>query len=143
MDLLERNKANVHRVFDEGFSQGRLDVVDDALAPDAVDRHPFEPGEEDFRTHLKAAITMFRNAMPDLKAHVDDIVAEGNTVAARVRMTGTHTGTPLFGISAAGRSVDIEQFHFIRSDDQGHGCQHWANVGVAELRQQLSTKPAS
>ena len=139
MDLLERNKTNVHRVFDEGFSQGNLEIVDEALAPDAVDRHPFEPGEDDLRSHLKAAITMFRNAMPDLHAHVEDIVAEGNSVAARVRMTGTHTGTPLFGIPAAGRSVDIEQFHFIHSDDHGYGKQHWANIGTAELLQQIGS----
>jgi predicted ester cyclase len=138
MDLLERNKATVRRVFDEGFNRGHLDVVDEALSPDAVDRHPFEPDEADFREHLKAAITMFRNAMPDLLASVEDIVAEGNTVAARVRMTGTHTGTPLFGVPAAGRYVDIEQFHFIQSDEHGHGVRHWGNVGVAELRQQIS-----
>jgi predicted ester cyclase len=138
MNLLERNKATVRRVFDEGFGQGRLDVVDEALSPDAVDRHPFEPGEADFREHLKAAITMFRAAMPDLVASVEDIVAEGNTVAARVRMTGTHTGHQLFGVPAAGRSVDIEQFHFILTDEQGHGLRHWANVAVAELRQQIS-----
>jgi predicted ester cyclase len=139
MDLLERNKTTVRRVFDEGFSQGHIDVVDEALSPDAVDRHPFEPGEADFREHLKAAITMFRNAMPDLHASVEDIVAEGNTVAARVRITGTHTGAPLFGVPAAGHSVDVEQFHFIHSDDQGHGLRHWANVGAAELRQQISS----
>lgn len=137
MDIRERNKANVHRVFDEGFGQGRLDVVDEALAPDAVDRHEFEPGEPDFRAHLKAAITMFRAAIPDLHASVEDIVAEGSTVAARVRMTGTHTGAPLFGIPAAGRTIDIEQFHFIHSDAQGHGLRHWANVGTAELRSQI------
>jgi predicted ester cyclase len=139
MDLLERNKATVRRVFDEGFSQGRIDVVDEALSPDAVDRHPFEPGEADFRDHLKAAITMFRQAMPDLLASVEDIVAEGCTVAARVRITGTHTGSPLFGVPSAGRSVDVEQFHFIHSDEQGHGLRHWANVGAAEIRQQIST----
>jgi predicted ester cyclase len=138
MDLLERNKATVRRVFDEGFSQGRIDVVDAAVSPDAVDRHPFEPGEADFREHLKAAITMFRDAMPDLLASVEDIVAEGDMVAARVRLTGTHTGSPLFGVPATGRPVDVEQFHFIRSDEQGHGVCHWANVGVAELRQQIS-----
>jgi steroid delta-isomerase-like uncharacterized protein len=138
MDSQERNKAIVRRVFDEGFSQGRTDVVDEALAPDAVDRHPFEPDEEDFRDHLKAAIAMFRGGMPDLQADVEDIVAEGGTVAARVRMRGTHTGAPLFGVPAAGRSVDIEQFHFIHVDDQGRGVRHWANVGVSELRQQIS-----
>jgi len=138
MDLLERNKATVRRVFDEGFSQGRVDVVDDALSPDAVDRHPLEPGEADFRDHLKAAITMFRNAMPDLHASVEDIVAEGDTVAARVRLTGTHTGAALFGLPAAGLPVDVEQYHFIQSDDEGRGVRHWANVGAAELRQQIS-----
>ena len=138
MNTLERNKSNVHRVFDEAFSLGRLEVVDEVLAPDAVDRHSFEPGEPDFRSHLKAAITMFRAAMPDLHANVEDIVAEGCTVAARVRMTGTHTGAPLFGIPAAGHPVDIEQFHFILADDQGHGLQHWANVGAADLRSQIT-----
>lgn len=137
MDLLERNKATVRRVFDEGFTEGRIAVVDEALAPDAVDRHPFEPGDADFRAHLKAAIAMFRDAMPDLRASVEDIVAEGNTVAARVRMTGTHTGSPLLGVPAGGRAVDIEQFHFIRTDDEGRGVRHWANVATAELRQQI------
>ena len=140
MDMLERNKANVHLVFDEGFSKGRLEVVDDVVARDAIDRHPFEPGEEDFQAHLKAAITMFRNAMPDLIAHVEDIVAEGNTVATRVRMTGTHTGEPLLGTPAAGRAVDIEQFHFIRFDEHGKGERHWANVGLDDLRAQISPR---
>jgi predicted ester cyclase len=138
MDL-QRNKTSVRRVFEEGFSQGRVAVVDETLAPDAVDRHPFEPGEADFRSHLKGAIGMFRAAIPDLNASVEDIVAEGSTVAARVRMTGTHTGAPLFGIPAAGRAVDIEQFHFIECDAQGRGLRHWANIGEADLRQQISS----
>jgi predicted ester cyclase len=140
MDL-DRNKANVLRVFEEGFNGGRLDVVDEALAPDAVDRHPFEPGEPDFRTHLKGAIAMFRSAMPDIHAEVEQIIAEGDLVSARVRMTGTHTGTPLFGIPASGRPVDIEQFHFMRADENGRGVQHWANIGELDLRQQI-TAPA-
>ena len=137
MNLLERNKDTARRVFAEGFGEGRLDVVDEALAPDAVDRHPFEPDEPDFRAHLKGAIAMFRAAMPDLAAHVEDIVAEGDRVAVRVRMTGTHTGAPLFGIAAAGRPVDIEQFHFIQSDADGRGLRHWANVGADDLLRQV------
>jgi predicted ester cyclase len=137
MDLA-LNKSTVQRVFEEGFNQGRLEVVDEGLAPDAVDRHPFEAGEPDFRAHLKGAIAMFRGAMPDINARVEDIVAEGSTVAARVRITGTHTGTHLMGIPAAGRPVDIEQYHFIQCDEQGRGVKHWANIGELELRQQLA-----
>jgi predicted ester cyclase len=137
MDL-DRGKANVRSVFEEAFSQGRLEVIDEALAPDAVDRHPFEEGEPDFRTHLKGNVTMLRAAIPDLHASVEDLVAESGTVAVRVRMTGTHSGTPLFGISATGRAVDIEQFHFIAVDEQGRGARHWANVGLDDLRKQIS-----
>jgi predicted ester cyclase len=138
---LASSKALTRRVFEEGFNHGRLEVVDEGLAPDAVDRHPLEPGEPDFRTHLKGAIAMFRDAMPDLHAEVEDIIAEGHTVAVRVRMTGTHTGGPLFGIPSAGRSVDIEQFHFIHNDDLGRGVRHWANIGEADLIAQISPSP--
>ena len=140
MDL-ELNKANVRRVFEEGFNRGNLGVVDEVLAADAQDRHPFEPGEPDFRTHLKGAIAMLRGAMPDLHAEVEQIIAEGDLVSARVRITGTHSGTPLFGIPASGRSVDVEQFHFMRADDLGRGVQHWANIGDQEMRHQV-TAPA-
>ena len=138
MDQQERNKAGVRRVFEEGFSQGRTEVVDEVVSPDTVDRHPFEPGEADFREHLKGAIAMFRQAMPDLQASVEDIVAEGSTVAVRVRITGTHTGAALFGMPAAGRPVDVEQFHFMHFDQDGRGGRHWANVGLAEMREQVS-----
>jgi len=137
MDLTN-TKANVRNVFEQGFGHGDLAVVDVALAPDATDRHEFEAHEPDFKSHLKGAITMFRTAMPDLAASVEDLVAEGSTVAVRVRMTGTHTGADLFGVPATGRSVDIEQFHFIACDEQGRGTRHWANVGAAELMQQIA-----
>src|SRR5882757_4106407 len=92
------NKRTVRRVFEEGFTGGNVDVVDECLSPDAVDRHPFGEDEPDFRTHLKGIIGMLRAAMPDLRAEVDDLVAEGDRVAARISMTGTHTGAPLFGV---------------------------------------------
>jgi predicted ester cyclase len=137
MDLTT-TKANVRSVFEEGFGQGDLGVIDAALAPGATDRHEFAPDEPDFQSHLKGAITMFRTAMPDLAASVEDLIAEGSTVAVRVRMTGTHTGGELFGVPAGGRSVDIEQFHFIACDEQGRGTHHWANVGAAELMRQIA-----
>ncbi len=78
------NKQTVRRVFEEGFTAGHLDVVDECLAPGAVDRHEFTDEEGDFRGHLKAIITMFRASFPDLPMSVDDLVAEGDRVAARV-----------------------------------------------------------
>ena len=135
------NKRTVRRVFEEGFTAGCVDVVDECLAPDAVDRHPFGNDEPDFRTHLKGIIRMLRAAMPDLNATVEDLVAEGDRVAARVSMTGTHTGEPLFGAPATGGRIQIEQFHIVQCDEQARGIRHWAYAGVDQMLSQIAARP--
>jgi predicted ester cyclase len=136
----ERNKESVRRVFEQAFSKGDLDVVDACLAPDARDRHDFTAEAPNFRAHLRELIGMFRAALPDLRAEVQDIVAEGDRVAARVVLTGTHTGAPLFGIDPSGNAMEVEQFHFVRCDDAGRGIEHWAAVGEDEMLRQLTAQ---
>jgi len=140
MDV-ETNKRNVRRVFEEAFTQGRLEVVDECIAADGIDRHDFEPGQ-DFRGHMKQVITMLRSALPDLTMTVADLVGEGDRVAARVLLRGTHTGAPLLAVEAGGRAVEVEQFHFMQCNDAGQGRVHWANVGLAELLAQLTGDPS-
>ena len=138
MDVLVRNKETVRRVFVEAMGQGRLAAVDECLAENAVDRHPFAADEPDMRAHLKGAIGMLRGAMPDLVVTVEDLVAEGDKVAARVTLQGTHTGSPLFGRPATGRSLRVEQFHVISCNDEGLGVTHQANIGQYEFLAQLA-----
>src|ERR1700760_1779984 len=136
------NKRTVRRVFEEGFTGGFVDGVDECLAPDAVDRHPFGADEPDFRSHLKGIIRMLRAAMPDLQAAVDDPGPEGEPVVARVSRTGTHTGEPLFGIPATGAVLRVEQFHIIQCNDDALGIRHWAYAGVDQMLSQLSAGTA-
>lgn len=138
MDTLQRNKQVITRIFTEGFGEGRYEVVDECLAEDAVDRHAFGPDEPDMRAHLKNVMQMIRAAMPDLEVSVEDLVAEGDHVAARVVMTGTHTGTPLFGRAAKGRPVRVEQFHLVGFTEDGLGLTHQANVGEQDIQAQIS-----
>jgi predicted ester cyclase len=131
-------------VFERGFGRGELDAVDAALDPGAVDRHAFAPDEPDMAHHLKNAIMMFRSAFPDLAVEVVHLIQEGTTVAARVEMSGHHTGVPIFGIPATGASVALEQFHFVEVNEDGRGLRHWANVGIEQMQAQLrSSVPAS
>src|SRR5262249_57488732 len=39
-DRLEANKALVRRLYEEGFNEGRIDVVDELVAPDVVTHDP-------------------------------------------------------------------------------------------------------
>ena len=62
-------------------------------------------------------------------------------MAARVVLTGTHTGAPIAGIEARGNAVRVEQFHFVQCDEQGRGRAHWAAAGIERLLQQLQAEP--
>ncbi len=130
-------------IFERGFGHGELDVVDAALHPAAVDRHPFAPDEPDMAHHLKNAIRMIRGAFPDLTVTVGHLIQEGNVIAMRVEMAGLHTGTPLFGVPAAGAAMHVEQFHVVEVDDEGRGLRHWANVGIEQMQAQVSRPVAA
>lgn len=142
MDL-ELAKANIRRVFEEGFNEGRLEAIDEYIACDAVDHHPFSEEEPDFPSHLKGVILMIRAAIPDLSVRVEDIFGEGDRVAVRTSVTGTHTGAPLFGLPARGAAIQVEQFHIVAVGDDNKGRRHWANAGVERMMAQVSAASAT
>src|SRR3954453_7221258 len=115
----ERNRAALYRIMNDGFNRGQLDVLDECIALDARHRHEFDEGTPDFRTHAKQLVTMLRGAMPDFHLAIEETVAEGDRVAARIICTGTHTGGPLFGVPAAGKPVRLEQFYLLTFNDDG------------------------
>ena len=90
MGTEERNKALTLRGFEEMFNKGDLSVVDELVAQRGEDHQ--EAPETDFATHLKDVIKKMRAAFPDLRFEVHHMVAEGDMVAARSTMTGTHEG---------------------------------------------------
>lgn len=91
------------RRFYEAFSTGALDPLDDVVLTDWVD-HPLAPGQPSGLEGLKWVITFFRSVFPDLVVNVEDLIAEGDRVAARLVARGTHEGEFL-GIPPTGRSV--------------------------------------
>jgi predicted ester cyclase len=92
----ERNKALTLRGFEEMFNRGDLSVVDELVAKRGED-HQEAPGT-DFAEHLKDVIEKMRAAFPDLRFEVHHLLAEGDMVAARSTMTGTHEGASRSGL---------------------------------------------
>ena len=54
--------------------------------------------------------------IPDLHARIETMIAEGNTVTARMTITGTHAGT-LFGVPATGRFFQVSGFDTVDIED--------------------------
>lgn len=134
---IEGNKAAIRRMFDEAWNRGDLHVVDELLAPDAFDHH--DPEVPSFAEHLKGVIVSFRRAFPDLQCTIEDMVGEGDKVAYRMVMRGTHLG-PFNGIPATGRSITMEHIHINWLVD-GKGVEHWAAMDMLGLLQQIGAIP--
>lgn len=135
----EAKKAIVRRIFEEGFNQGNLSVVDEVVASGSVDHH--HPDEADFPTHLKQVMMMMRSAFPDLHFDIEQMVAEGEMVACRLTVYGTHQG-PFMGIEPTGRRIAVPQMHMVRVLEDGKGHDHWAVMDDLGMMRQLGAIPA-
>jgi steroid delta-isomerase-like uncharacterized protein len=99
---LQDNKAVIRRLYD-AFSTGDLKVMDEAFAANVVDLFPLEgqaPGVEGFKERLIG----LRKSFPDLSFTIETVIAEGNMVAERATLRGTHLGK-FMGVPATGKQV--------------------------------------
>ncbi len=95
---LEENKAIV-RSWIESYNKHNLDSLDEFLAPDYID-HIHHGGPEG----VKQVFNMAFSAFPDWHESIEEMIAEGDTVWARLTYTGTHTGE-FFGLSPTGNKI--------------------------------------
>jgi predicted ester cyclase len=77
--------------------------------------------------------------MPDSRVVISDMIAEGDKVAVRYTIEGTHEGV-LFGVPPTGRPVSIESFTVERvSDDKI--WEHWRVTDTMNMMRQLGAIP--
>lgn len=137
----EEIKAVVRRIYEEVFNQGNLALVDELFAPDFVDHFadplPFQP------TTTPEAVRWFagfvRDAFPDLKVTVDDMIVEGDQLAARATWRGTHQHQ--FGyIPPTGKRITMESVDMARVVD-GRITEHWGGWNFESILRQLGALP--
>jgi steroid delta-isomerase-like uncharacterized protein len=137
-----RNEAMVREFMERAFHQGDLSVIEETNAPDGIDHQ--EPPGTDLIAHLHQVITAMRTAFPDLHFEIHDLLAEGDIVAFRSTMTGTHLGTLNFvpgrSLPATGRRVAVPHMHFVRIVD-GKTTDLWHLWNTPMMMQQLGVAP--
>ncbi len=79
---------------------------------------------------------MFQAAFRGGKFEVDDMVAEGDKVFVRARMTGTHQGE-FMGIPATGRTINVGVGDYLRLEN-GVAVEHWGVMDTGVMMQQLT-----
>jgi steroid delta-isomerase-like uncharacterized protein len=99
------NKTTVRRFYDEALNGGRLELIDELCSPDFIDHTPAR-GQSAGVSDLKQQIAAWRRAFPDLQVTIDEIIAEGGSIAVRITWQGTHEGE-FMGIPPTGSRVVV------------------------------------
>ena len=123
------------RMYDEVLSQGNLDALDDIIHTDFVEHEQMPPGMPNDRRAPAAFTTMFRSAFPDLHASIEDIVQQGDKLAIRSRMSGTHKGE-FMGIPPTDNKFDVQAIDIVEFRD-GKVIAHWGLTDAMAMMQQL------
>jgi steroid delta-isomerase-like uncharacterized protein len=105
----QSKKAVVRRYYDEVWSQGKLAFVDEHMAEGYENHDPVTPGKVlRGRDAFRALVTTYREALPDLRMHVVEQIAEGDAVVTRWRAEATQRGA-LMGVPPTGKHLDDVQ----------------------------------
>src|SRR4028118_1208905 len=129
----EECKALTCRAF-EAINQKNLDALDEMVASDIIDHDPV-PGQGPGLEGVKQYFSSMHTAFPDVQMNIDDMIAEGDKVVARVNVGGTHQGE-FMGIDPTGNRVTITGIDILRIAD-GKIVEHWGKFDDLSMMQQL------
>jgi steroid delta-isomerase-like uncharacterized protein len=124
--MTEENKAIVRRVY-EIVSTGDFERAAEIVDQDAPDneRLPHDPPARLIDT-FKETFAEAREGFPDLGITIEDVMAEGDRVTARVVMRGTHRGE-FQGITPTGKRIEVRAIDMFRISN-GKIVEHWGHA---------------
>jgi steroid delta-isomerase-like uncharacterized protein len=134
----EENKDLVRRYIEEVWNGHNLDAIDELVSPEYFN-HAASTAEYQ-RGGAKLAVEWLLSVFPDHRFDIEDAAADGNTVAVRGTMGGTHEGE-LMGIAPTGKRVAVQQTHWFRVAD-GKVAEHWAVRDDLGMMRQLGVMPS-
>ena len=130
--------ATLRRFYDL-INSGDVDGFGALLADDFVE-HEETPGLAPTKEGVTDFFRMYIAAFPNLRMDAEDVLASGDKIVARVRVTGTHKGE-FMGMPATGRDIDVQAIDIVRFGDDGLAREHWGVFDVMGMMQQLGVVP--
>ncbi|HEX5506313.1 MAG TPA: ester cyclase [Thermomicrobiales bacterium] len=137
---IEENKALVRRYFRDLADNTNPGAAGEILAPDYAGHLPGTPGPLD-RAGVAQFVGGFHAAFPGITHTVENLVAEGDRVAARITVRGTNRGE-FMGLPATGREIALDAVNFFTVRD-GRIAEQRVIFDNLALMQQLGLAPAA
>ncbi|KJK26043.1 ester cyclase [Burkholderiaceae bacterium 16] len=99
--------------FTEFINSASETLAEELIASDAIFHVPGRTEPMRGPAGYIAIIAMMRNGFPDIRWTLEEMIAEGDKVAARFTMRGTHQGT-FFGVPPTGKTIEVQAMNFYR-----------------------------
>lgn len=129
-----QNIALIRHYIEEVWNAGDVSQLEKLFAP-GYRRH-LSPNADPLTTDgQRQRITEFRQAFPDIRFTIEDIMAEDDRVMFRCTVQGTHQGTFL-GILPTNKRVTVSLLDVIRLEE-GWFLEHWGGPDLLDLVHQL------
>ena len=130
----EENKALVRRFLEE-LVKGNLDVVDELLSPDFVDRS-LMPGQGPTLEDFKRSVEELLDAFSTTSYIIEEQVAEGDTVVTKYRETGISRGE-IGGLPPTGTESTHEGIYIHRISG-GKIVEEWSTIDALPAIEDLA-----
>ena len=136
---IESNKL-LMRKFAEFINSASKQLAEELISPDAIFFVPGRPEPMRGPAGYLTIIGMMRAGFPDIQWSLDEVVAEGDKVAARFTMRGIHQAE-FFGVPPTGKKIEVKAVNFYRIVD-GKFVEEHGQRDLLGLLQQIGAVPA-
>ena len=136
----ETNKLVMNR-FLEFINTSSEKLAQELISPNAVFHVPGRTEPMRGPAGYLAIIGMMRGGFPDIQWTLEEMVAEGDKIAARFTMRGTHRGT-FFGIPPTGKTISVQAMNIYRLSG-GQFVEEHGQPDMLGLLQQIGAVPTA
>lgn len=130
------NKALVQQFFEQVINQRNIAALDQFVPPRGAVNHTVPAGMPQQGNQL---LGLYLGAFPDGQVTVEDLLADGDKVVARISLRGTHQGA-FRGIAPTGKPITLMGIHIFRIAN-GKAVEHWGLMDRLAALQQLGVVP--
>ena len=134
----QESKALFRRYIEEVFNKRNVAAIDEILSPEFV-HHFLPPGVTPNRDGMKQFVPLLLAAFGEFHLTIEDMVAEGDRVAARLTMGGIHQGQ-FIGIAPTGKRITWTEIGIHRVEG-GRVAESWVEVDQLGMMRQMGVLP--
>jgi steroid delta-isomerase-like uncharacterized protein len=135
----EVNKLTMQR-FVEFINTASETLAEELVSPNAIFHVPGSAEPMRGPAGYLAIIEMMRTGFPDIQWTLEEMVAEGDKVAARFIMRGTHHGM-FFGVPPTGKKIEVQAMNMYRLSN-GKFVEERGQPDMLGLLQQIGAVPS-